>query len=175
MPSSTHRRPEFMSTKELVLDALLSAVLFLTQVSLSFLPNVELVSLLLILYTLVFRKHVWIILYVFVALEGLVYGFGPWWFSYLYVWAILCAASFALGKHGCPSSLSAALLSGIFGLLFGLLCAISWLFAGGPGAALAWWASGIPFDIIHGTGNFVLALILFQPLYSLLNRLKRNL
>ena len=71
-----------MKTKELVRDAFLAAILLVLQVSLSWLPNVELVSLLLILYTLVFRRHVWFILYVFVILEGLIYGFGLWWFSY---------------------------------------------------------------------------------------------
>lgn len=67
-----------LTTGELVRDALLSAILFISQVSLAWISNVELVSLLLILYTLVFKKHVWLILYVFIALEGLVYGFGLW-------------------------------------------------------------------------------------------------
>ena len=40
-----------MKTKELVRDAFLAAILLVLQVSLSWLPNVELVSLLLILYT----------------------------------------------------------------------------------------------------------------------------
>ena len=70
-----------MKTKELVRDAFLAALLLVLQVSLSWLPNIELVSLLMILYTLVFRRHVWVILYVFVILEGLIYGFGLWWFS----------------------------------------------------------------------------------------------
>ena len=69
-------KEENMKTKELVRDAFLAAILLVLQVSLSWLPNVELVSLLLILYTLVFRRHVWFILYVFVILEGLIYGFG---------------------------------------------------------------------------------------------------
>ena len=107
-----------MKTKELVRDAFLAAILLVLQVSLSWLPNVELVSLLLILYTLVFRRHVWFILYVFVILEGLIYGFGLWWFSYLYVWAILCGSVFLMGWNGKPRSISAALLAGIFGMLF---------------------------------------------------------
>lgn len=80
-----------MKTKELVRDAFLAAILLVLQVSLSWLPNVELVSLLLILYTLVFRRHVWFILYVFVILEGLIYGFGLWWFL-----ISMCGRSFAV-------------------------------------------------------------------------------
>ena len=111
-----------MKTKELVRDAFLAALLLVLQVSLSWLPNIELVSLLMILYTLVFRRHVWVILYVFVILEGLIYGFGLWWFSYLYVWAFLCTAVFLMRWTGKPRTISAALLAGIFGMLFGLFC-----------------------------------------------------
>lgn len=161
-----------MNTKELVRDAFLAALLLVLQISMAWLPNIELVSLLLILYTLVFRRRVWIILYVFVALEGLIYGFGLWWFSYLYVWAVLCAAAFLISKNGPPRAFSAALLAGIYGMLFGLLCAVSYLFTGGPGAALAWWTAGIPFDIIHGISNFAITFLLFDPLYRLLGRLK---
>ncbi|MEY8353334.1 hypothetical protein AALB39_08210 [Lachnospiraceae bacterium 54-53] len=162
-----------MTTGELVRDALLSALLFVSQVSLSWLTNVELVSLLLILYTLVFKKHVWFILYVFVVLEGMFYGFGLWWFSYLYVWAILPCAVFLFFKNRSPGTFSISLLSGTFGMLFGLFCAISYLITGGPAAALAWWTAGIPFDIIHGAGNFLVALVLFQPLNRLFTSLKR--
>lgn len=163
-----------ITTGELVSDALLSALLFVSQVSLSWLSNVELVSLLLILYTLVFRRHVWFILYVFVVLEGLVYGFGLWWFSYLYVWAILPASIFLIYKNRTPGLFGISLLSGMFGMLFGLFCTISYLITGGPGAALTWWTAGIPYDIVHGISNFILSLILFQPLYRLLTSLKRG-
>lgn len=165
------KHPAF-TPRELAADGLLAALLFVSQVSLAWIANVELVSLLLILYALVFRKHVWFILYVFVVLEGLFYGFGPWWFSYLYVWALLILAGFLFWKNKTPRPFGIALLSGTFGMLFGLFCAIPYLFAGGPGAALAWWTAGIPFDIVHGAGNFFLALILFQPLYRLLTALK---
>lgn len=162
-----------LTSKELAVDGLLSAILLVSQVSLSWIANVELVSLLLILYALVFRKHVWLILYVFIVLEGLIYGFGLWWFSYLYVWIPLPAAAFLFWKDRPPKAIGIALLSGCFGLLFGLLCSVSYLITGGPGAAFAWWSAGIPFDIIHGAGNFVLSLVLFQPLYRLLTALKR--
>ena len=162
-----------LTSRELAVDGLLSAVLLVSQVSLSWIANVELVSLLLILYALVFRKHVWLILYVFIVLEGLIYGFGLWWFSYLYVWIPLPAAALLFWKDRPPKTFGIALLSGCFGLLFGLLCSVSYLITGGPGAAFAWWSAGIPFDIVHGAGNFVLALVLFQPLYRLLTALKR--
>lgn len=152
--------------KDLTRDALLSALLFISQLALSWLPNLELVSLLLILYTLVFKKHVWLILYVFVLLQGLVYGFGLWWFYYLYVWAVLCALIRFIYRNRKPTVFGISLISGTFGLLFGLLCALSYGIIAGPGTALFWWISGIPFDITHGILNFVLAFVLFRPLYQ---------
>ena len=63
------------------------------------------------------------------------------------------------------------MLSGLFGLLFGALCAPVYLFAGGPAFALSWWLSGIPYDLLHCAGNFVLALVLFVPLRKRMSRL----
>ena len=45
-----------MKTREIVIYGILSAVLLAAQVSLGFLPNIEIVTLLILVYTLVFRK-----------------------------------------------------------------------------------------------------------------------
>ena len=73
-----------VNTKELAGMALLSAILLIGQVGLSFLPNIEIVSLLIYIYTQIYRKKVFFIIYVFVFLEGCIYGVGLWWFGYLY-------------------------------------------------------------------------------------------
>ena len=64
--------------------------------------------------------------------------------------------------------------SGAFGLFFGLLCSIVYIFTSGPSGALGWWISGIPFDILHGAGNFTLSLILFKPLSAALRQIQRK-
>ena len=74
-----------MKTRELVGNAFLAAILVIVQVAFSFLPNIEFVSLLIILYTLVFEKRTVVIIYLFALLEGILYGFGVWWIMYLYV------------------------------------------------------------------------------------------
>ena len=43
--------------------------------------------------------------------------------------------------------------------------------AGGPWAAVSHWTAGIPFDLAHCGGNFLLALFLAKPLLRLLQRL----
>ena len=65
-----------------------------------------------------------------------------------------------------------AIVSGGFGLAFGALCSIPYIVLSGPKAAFAWWVSGIPFDIVHCVANFVIGLVLFQPLSKVLSRMK---
>lgn len=155
--------------KNLVVDGFLTAILFVLQVALGYLPNIELVSLLVIIYTLVLGKRIIPILLVFTVLEGAFYGFGVWWVSYLYLWPILALITWLLrGFRSHPWVYAVA--SCLFGLSFGLLASIPYL-AGGFGAAFTWWVAGIPFDILHGISNFVLALILFRPIYRMLERL----
>ncbi|MDR1130988.1 MAG: hypothetical protein LBL15_01025 [Oscillospiraceae bacterium] len=156
------------AVRDITVLALCAAVMVAVQVGLAVLPNVELVSLLVLMYALVFGSRALYIIYVFVLAEGLIFGFQLWWLSYLYVWTILAGAAWLL--RAMRSALGWAVLSGVFGLLFGALCAIPYLFIGGWPMAVAYWVSGIPFDLIHGAANFALCLALWRPLYGLLTR-----
>lgn len=155
--------------RSLAVLSLLGAMLIVVQVALAIVPNVELVSLLIIIYTSILGARSLYPVYLFVLAEGLIYGFGLWFINYLYVWAILFGVAYVCRKH--ESVLMIALISGGFGLLFGALCAIPYLFMGGPASALAYWVSGIPFDILHSIGNAAVALLLYKPLHSVLSRL----
>ncbi len=152
---------------------LLAAILLIGQVGMAFLPNIEPVSTLIILYTLTHKKYIFYIIYVFVLLEGILYGFGIWWMSYLYIWSILALIVLALQKL--DNAVLWAVVSGAFGLLFGALCAIPYLISGGIGAAFAYWSAGIPYDILHCGGNFALTLILYKPLTRLIRKLHQNM
>lgn len=70
--------------RSLCVMSMMGVVLVVSKEVLAFLPNLELVSLLTILFTLAFRQRVIGILAVFLLLEGLLYGFGQWWIMYLY-------------------------------------------------------------------------------------------
>ena len=153
-----------LTVKELVLIALLSALLIVAQVGLAFLPNIEVVSLLIILYTLFFKKKTLYVIYIFALLQGLIYGFGIWWIMYLYVWTILWGITLLLKEEKNP--IIWAFISGFFGLFFGTLCSVPYFISGGVGMGLSWIASGLMMDIIHGIGNFFVALLLFKPLHN---------
>lgn len=159
------------ASRHVVLCALLAALMLALQVAMSPLPNIEPVSTLILVYALVFGRQVFWAVFTFVLLEGLVFGFHLWWLSYLYVWPLWALAVLLIGRGGERPPLLWAAASGAFGLSFGALCAIPYL-AGGPWAALSYWIAGIPFDLIHCGGNFILALVLEQPLCLLLARLR---
>lgn len=73
------------------------------------------------------------------------------------------------------SRLGWGLLCGFYGLIFGTLTAIPVLILSGPAATLAYIISGIPFDLVHGVSNFLLAFLLLPTLRRILARLTRSL
>ena len=158
---------------ELALFGVLGALTFAAKVAMAALPNIEPVSLMVMLFAVVFGRRCLYPIYVYVALEFLLFGFNLWSVNYLYIWGLLAGAAWKL--RGMSHPLGWTLLSGVFGLLFGALCAPVDLLAGGPAFALSWWVSGIPFDLLHCGGNFVIALLLFLPLRRLLERLYRQI
>ena len=155
-----------LNVREMVLFAILGAMTFSAKYVMSFLPNIEPVSLMVMLFAVVFGWK-WVYpVYLYVVMEILFYGISQWNINYLYIWAVLAVVSMFLKDMKSP--LAWALLSGVFGLLFGALCGIVDVFIGGFSYAVTKWVSGIPFDIAHCAGNFVIALLLFKPLRELL-------
>lgn len=157
----------------MVLFAVLGALTFAAKYVMSFLPNIEPVSLMVMLFGVVFGKKAVYPVALYVLMEILFYGLGLWNINYLYIWAILAAAAYCMRALRHP--LAWALLSGTFGLLFGALCGIVDVFIGGFGYAVTKWISGIPFDVMHCVGNFCIALVMFVPLRGLLEKLYREI
>jgi len=156
-------RKRTVPARAVAIPALAGALLFAVQAALAAVPNGELVTLLVLLYAKHLRRAALPAIYAFALLEGLVYGFGLWWLAYLYVWTALWAAALPLNRKPRPAW-QWAMLAGAFGILYGPLCSLPYLLAGGLELALSWWAAGVPFDLAHGALNFILVLLLYQPL-----------
>jgi len=154
---------------EIVLFGVLGALMFALQVVMGFLPNIEPVSLLVMVFAVVFGWKCLYPIYIFVIMEFLFYGIGIWNVYYLYIWTVLAVAAMVMKKNQSP--MGWALLSAVYGLLFGALCAIADAFIGGVAYAAGKWVTGIPFDITHCAGNFVIGLVLFKPVRNLVDRL----
>lgn len=158
-----------LSLRELCILALMGSLMFALQVALAVLPNIHVTAPLIIITAIVFSWQAMFSVAIFVLLEGLTFGFGLWWLSYLYIWPLFTAVVILLRKL--DSALLWAIVAGVFGLSFGALCAIPYLFMGGWSMAVSYWVSGIPFDLLHCAGNFVLTLVLYKPLSTTLRKL----
>ena len=159
--------------RQIALFGVLGAMTFGAKVAMSFLPNIEPVSLFVMLFAVVFGLKCLYPIYLYVLLEVLVYGIGTWNLNYLYIWAILAVAAYFMRRLKHP--IWWALLSGLFGLSFGALCAPVDFLLGDWGFVVAKWVSGLSFDVTHAIGNFIIALLAFVPLRILLEKLYRKL
>ncbi len=159
-----------MPVRKITRIAFLSAILYVSKVVLEFIPNVELISLLVILFALVYGKEVFLIIAVFNLFEFIQWGPGTWWVSYLYVWPFLGLITLLLKNLIKEEFLVWSVVSGIFGLIFGALFALVYIPIDGA-YALSYWISGLPWDVWHAVWNFVLMMILGKPLYFLLKKI----
>ena len=164
-------------TQELVLYSLLGTLMFCSKIIMEVLPNIHLLGMLTICYTLVFRTKALYPIYVYVILNGLYAGFNLWWIPYLYIWTILWGVTMLLPRR-MPKKLSLViypLVCGIHGFLFGILYAPAQALMFGLNfkQMIAWIATGFPFDIMHGIGNLA-AGFLILPLTDLLKKLIRR-
>ena len=159
--ASSHTK---LSVRELCILSLLGALMLALQVAASGLPNIHLTAPIIIIAAIFFGWKSLYSIAVFIMLEGLVWGFGLWWACYWYLWPSLAIPAIIMRRN--RSAFIWAFVAAIHGLLFGLLYALAYYFVGGFEMVLAKWVSGIPFDLAHCAGNFVLTLLLFKPLYK---------
>ncbi len=167
-----------LDLRHLVIFALLGTILFASKQALELLPNVELVSTLIVVYTLVYRRQALIPVFLFIFLEGAFWGFSLWWFPYLYLWPILWGVTMLLPRT-MPRRLQIPVYAGVcalFGLAYGSLYApyqaavfLGWDLK----KTLAWIAAGLPWDLVHALGNLALGLLIV-PLSALLRDMERR-
>lgn len=161
-----------MNIRDIVLIGILSASITAGKLVLSFIPNVEVVTLLFIIYTIVFGiKKSLLISLVFSTTEIFIYGFSTWLLGYYIIWPILIMIVGLMNKR-IKSEYGYATIGAIFGYAFGLFFAIIESIFYGGAYGLTYWIRGLPFDIIHGTANFIIILLLYKPMINILMRLK---
>lgn len=159
-----------MKVRDLVLIAILSATLTASKMALSFVPNVEIVTLLFIIYTVVFGfKRAILVSIIFSTTEIFVWGFNTWLIGYYLIWPILVIITSVI-SYKTQNEYIYAVLAGIFGLSFGLFFALTESVFYGVGYGITYWIRGLLFDIIHGFSNFILVLILFKPIKNIIEK-----
>ena len=166
-----------LKTRELAIFAMLGAIMYVSKVIMEWIPNVHLLGALTMAYTLVYRRKALYPIYVFVFLCGALGGFNAWWIPYLYVWTILWMITMLLPKN-MPKKIAPLVymvVCALHGFGFGILYAPAQALMFGLSfeATFAWIASGFPFDMMHGIGNFFCGMLI-MPIVSLLRYLERN-
>ena len=159
--------------KKMALYAILAVTIWALKFALSFIPNVEPVSLLLSVFTMSFGLESLIIMAIYVMLDILLYGFGMWTVGYLYIWAILILAVHFVWKKTKKISYI-VIVNGLFGLIFGALYIPMYIATAGLSTAINWWYTGIAYDLIHCVANTIIAFFLLERVYNLCETLKKK-
>ena len=165
------------NARELCIFAMLGTVMYISKLVMDALPNIHLLGVLTIVYTLVYRKRALIPIYIYVMLNGLLAGFNMWWLPYLYIWTILWGIIMLLPRN-MPRKVSIPVYSvicGIHGFAFGMLYAPAQALMYGFSfeQTVAWILAGIPFDVIHGVSNLAIGLIIV-PLSEILRSISNR-
>ena len=158
-----------MKIRDIVLIGLLSAATTAGKLALSFIPNVEIVTLFFILFAVVLgMKRSLFVAVIFVTTDILIYGFSTWVLGYYLVWPLLVIIASGLRKKT-NSEYTYATLGGLFGLFFGFFFAITESYFYGLAYGLAYWVNGLAFDLLHGVSNFIIVLLMYKPLKNMLD------
>lgn len=166
-----------LKVRELVVFAMLGSVMYASKVIMEFMPNIHLLGMFTMTYTLVYRKKALYPIYTYVLLNGIFTGFATWWIPYLYIWTVLWGVTMLLPKKLPPKikPIVYMVVCAMHGFLFGTLYAPAQaiLFGLNFKGMIAWIIAGLPWDIVHGISNFFCGALIV-PLVSLLTRLERN-
>ena len=138
-------------------------------------PNIHLLSVFTIAFTLVYRGKALYPIYIYVFLNGLFAGFSTWWIPYLYVWTVLWGVIMMLPRN-IPKKIAPVIymiVCSAHGFLFGTLYApVHALFFGlNLEGMIAWIVAGFPFDMIHGISNFCCG-IMIMPIVKTLTKIE---
>ena len=170
-------RRNTLDIRETCIFAMLGAVMFASKIIMEALPNIHLLGVLTVTYTVAYRRRALVPIYLYVMLNGLFAGFNFWWLPYTYIWTLLWGVTMLLPKN-MPKKVSFIVYSVIcsaHGFLFGILYAPAQALMFGLNfkQTVAWVIAGFPYDVIHGISNLGLGFLIV-PLSELLKKLSKG-
>ena len=166
-----------LTIKEIAVFGMLGGVMYVSKMIMELLPNVHLLGVFIIAFTVVYRQKALYIIYTYVFLNGIFSGFAAWWIPYLYVWTVLWGAVMLLPRK-LPRKAEPFVYMAVcaaHGFLFGTLYAPAQaiLFGLSLQGMVAWIIAGLPWDCMHGVSNFFCG-ILILPVISVLRLAEKN-
>lgn len=150
---------------------MLGSVMYASKIIMELFPNVHLIGVFTVAFTIVYRKKALYPIYTYVILNGIFCGFAAWWIPYLYVWAVLWGAVMLLPRH-IPKKVRPLVYMAVcaaHGFLFGILYAPAQaiLYGFSFSKMIAWIVAGLPFDCIHGISNFFCGILILPMIFAL--------
>ena len=166
-----------LTAREIAVFGMLGAVMYASKILMDVFPNIHLLGVFTMAFTLHYRKKALYPIYNYVLILGLFSGFAAWWVPHLYLWTILWGATMLLPRS-MPEKVRPVVYMAVcaaHGFLYGVLYAPAQalLFGLSFEGMLAWIAAGLPFDLIHGVSNFI-AGALIVPIVSALKTAERS-
>lgn len=160
-----------LSVKEMAVFSMLGTLMYASKLITEAFPNIHILGVFIITFTIVYREKALYPIYIFVFLTGMFSGFATWWIPYLYIWAILWLMTMAVPQK-LPEKAKAViyiLVGALHGYMYGILYAPAQalLFGLDFNGMIAWIIAGLPFDIVHGTSNLFCGLLI-QPMVKAL-------
>ena len=154
-----------LTIREIAIFGMLGSIMYASKFLMELFPNVHLLGVFTVAFTVVYRKKALYPIYTYVILNGIFCGFATWWVPYLYVWTILWAIRPLIYMAVCAAH----------GFLFGTLYAPAQalLFGLNFKGMIAWIIAGLPWDFVHGISNFLCG-ILIMPIISILKLAEKN-
>lgn len=151
--------------------------MYASKVIMELAPNIHLLGVFTIAFTVVYRKKALYPLYTYILLNGIFSGFATWWIPYLYIWTVLWGVVMLLPQN-MPKKIRPLvymIVCALHGFLYGVLYAPvqALVFGLSLKGMIAWIVAGFPFDCIHGVSNFFCGMLIV-PIISVLRRLENN-
>ncbi|MDE7340893.1 MAG: hypothetical protein K2N80_10135 [Lachnospiraceae bacterium] len=166
-----------LTIREIAIFGMLGSIMYASKFLMELFPNVHLLGVFVVAFTVVYRKKALYPIYTYVILNGIFCGFAAWWIPYLYVWTILWGVVMLLPRN-MPKKIRPFVYMAVcaaHGFLFGTLYAPAQalLFGLSFKGMIAWIIAGLPWDFIHGISNFLCG-ILIMPIISILKLAEKN-
>ena len=177
----TVKNGEVLNARSIALVGIMAATLECGKLALSFLPNIEVVTILCALYGYVFGIYGIIATAVFVCIEPLIYGFGSWIITYFIYWPLVALVFMLLRKKGVKSRLWLTVIAVVLTVGFGVISSIidTAFYLGINKNYLSnlvlYYVRGIVFYIVQIACNAVLFPTLFLFLADKLEKIKPNI
>ena len=167
-----------LTAREIAVFGMLGAVMYASKILMDVFPNIHLLGVFTMAFTLHYGKKALYPIYVYVLILGLFSGFAAWWVPHLYLWTVLWFVTMHLPRS-LPEKIRPVVYMAVcaaHGFLYGVLYAPAQalLFGLSFEGMIAWIAAGLPFDLIHGVSNFIAGMLIL-PLVSALKTAERTM